>query len=517
MDSGLVDEFLAEASEALEPDQRILNQKDGVTVISKKTQGVEHDMIKAWGVVPAPAHCCYRALAELQERRSWDHTAKELSAVDNIDHNTSIYYTLVEGIFGMQPRDFVDIRHMVVLPNGVHVIVFAAIEHPSRPELPGIVRGTTLLAGQLIKPIDEHSCMLTTVTQVDIKGNIPVYLVNKVATRSPIEWFHALRVHLNSCVHTLPATQTSSDMEYLHSKLRRCNRAQLIGIVRSLTEAKASLVPVIAAGVATAMAKRKETEYMIAHTHEDLVRFDEVSIEALSLSASTDLDCSQLVKMANAQTKAVLADTLQLLKQSSTGYSPSELVGLIQLNASLRTQVNDYSEAIYNQALRKAAQFEDKFNQKCGIAPLPCNTTYSERISRWWYGSEQQQQQQRMQLPQVGSNRERAASNSGLPPSLEQSEAEENSISSLADMLGVGAQLSKRLELTSVKKLLRLHKYRSFSFEELTQISNGHIADTEVQIARTLDQVRGWEAAEQVLAVCSSNAELARKVSDQLW
>ena len=38
-------------------------------------------------------------------------------------------------------------------------------------------------------------------------------------------------------------------------------------------------------------------------------------------------------------------------------------------------------------------------------------------------------------------------------------------------MLGVGAQLSKRLELTSVKKLLRLHKYRSFSFEELTQVT----------------------------------------------
>eukprot|EP00658_Telonema_sp_P-2_P008532 TRINITY_DN13217_c0_g1_i22.p1 TRINITY_DN13217_c0_g1~~TRINITY_DN13217_c0_g1_i22.p1 ORF type:complete len:542 (+),score=121.91 TRINITY_DN13217_c0_g1_i22:276-1901(+) len=523
MDTGMIDEFLAEATEALEPDQRVLNQKDGVTVVTKKVPGSEHEMIKAWGLVQAPAHCCYRALCELEERRTWDKNTEEMKILERLDENSCLYYSLVQGIFGMQPRDFLDLRHMVVLPNGTHVIVFVSAESDQCPAKPGVVRGCTILSGQMIKPVDNNSCLLTVVSQVDIKGSIPVYLVNKVAARSPIEWFHSLRVHLSTCERTQPAENVSSDIDYIESKLRRCNRTQLIGVIRSLTEVKPTLVPVIAAGVAAAMAKRTETEYMILYSHEALERFDAVGVDALMAStanATRRSDYAGLVKSANSQTQTILEDIQYVLGQSSTGYRPVELNLLMELNASLRIQVNNYSEAIYTQALLKAAQFEEEFNLKCGLPSTAHsgNRSYGERLSRWWYG-DPERTQHRMELPQVNSFSGDPTTASSAMSCLDWNDKTVDTdgdlvISSLASVLAIALQLSKKLELTSVKKLLRLSKYRSFSFEELIQVSNWHIVKAEAQIEKICEQVAEWEAAKHVFALCRSNASLAHRLND---
>lgn len=513
MDSGLIDEFLAEASHELSAGQKLLTEKDGVTIVSKKVQGSEQALIKAWGSIPGPTHAVYRALCEVDERRQWDKNATDLRVVDHIDANTTINYSLLPGIFGMQPRDFVDMRHMVVLPNGTHIIVFCETEHEACPLKDGVVRGTTIISGQHIKPIDQNSCMLTAVTQVDIKGSIPSYLVNKVASRSPIEWFHALRVHLQGCVQVPVAATVSSDLDYLQSKLMRCNRTQLITVVRSLAEQRPRLVPVIAAGVSSAMAKRAETEFMISYAFEAMARLDAVGVEALALG-SKQLDCSDLVLDANSRTDGILADTKHVLAQSSTGYNPTELQALLELNTSLRTQVNNYSEAIYTQALNKAMQCDEVFEQH--TQAHSDGDTYSKRLSRWWYGQEEEEPQ-KMKLPQVNSK-----GHSTSPRSLqirteeeeEEDPAEEFEISSLGNVLAIAEQLSKKLELTSVKKLLRLAKYRAFSFGELTQVSNGHIANTMKRIRQITQQVKGWEAAEHVFTICASNAQLAKKLND---
>lgn len=509
MDSGLIDAFLAEATEPLSAGQKVLIEKDGVTIVSKKVPGMDQAIIKAWGSVPGPAHAVYRALCELEERKQWDKNASDLTLIDNMDSNTSIYYSLLPGIFGMQPRDFVDMRHITVLPNGVHLTVFCEAEHPACPVKEGVVRGRTLISGQHIRPVDENTCILTAVNQVDIKGSIPAYLVNKVASRSPIEWFHALRVHLQGCTHIPVAAAVSSDLEYLQSKLKRCNRAQLIAVVRALAEQKPRMVPVIAAGVSSAMAKRAETEFMIQYAFESMARLDAVGVEALALS-SKQLDCADLVLVANGRTESILADTMHVLSQSSTGYSPVELQALLELNTSLRTQVNNYSEAIYTQALNKAMQMGEHFDQQSATH----TDSYTSRLSKWWYG-QAELPEQKMQLPQVNSGKSMSPRSLKLRQQQEEEEPPEDfEISSLGNVLAIAVQLSKKLELTSVKKLLRLPKYRAFSFGELTQVSNGHISTTMKQIRQTTQQVSGWEAAEQVFAICASNAQLAKKLND---
>ena len=47
------------------------------------------------------------------------------------------------------------------------------------------------------------------------------------------------------------------------------------------------------------------------------------------------------------------------------------------------------------------------------------------------------------------------------------------------NVLAIAVQLSKKLEFTSVKKLLRLPKYRAFSFGELTQAPNSRLMTSD--------------------------------------
>ena len=56
---------------------------------------MDQAIIKAWGSVPGPAHAVYRALCELEERKQWDKNASDLTLIDNMDSNTSIYYSLL--------------------------------------------------------------------------------------------------------------------------------------------------------------------------------------------------------------------------------------------------------------------------------------------------------------------------------------------------------------------------------------------------------------------------------------
>ena len=111
MDSGLLDEFMSEATNlSTDGDQRMLNQKDGVTVLAKKVlscgwcgadlcdqqvPGIQHAMIKASCEIPASAHTVYHTLCDLEARRSWDQAAESFEIVEQLDTNRAVCYTRI--------------------------------------------------------------------------------------------------------------------------------------------------------------------------------------------------------------------------------------------------------------------------------------------------------------------------------------------------------------------------------------------------------------------------------------
>ena len=88
------------------------------------------------------------------------------------------------------------------------------------------------------------------------------------------------------------------------------------------------------------------------------------------------------------------------------------------------------------------------------------------------------------------------------------------SVKGLHSMQSVALRLNKKLELTSVKRLMRLNKYKAFSSEELAHVSNGHIISVLEQIQRVREQMGDWSLGQSVFEVVESSAELCLKVND---
>eukprot|EP00345_Euplotes_harpa_P013252 CAMPEP_0168342090 /NCGR_PEP_ID=MMETSP0213-20121227/15144_1 /TAXON_ID=151035 /ORGANISM="Euplotes harpa, Strain FSP1.4" /LENGTH=87 /DNA_ID=CAMNT_0008348835 /DNA_START=403 /DNA_END=666 /DNA_ORIENTATION=- len=55
--------------------------------------------------------------------------------------------------------------------------------HKDYPETKKIVRGEIYVAANLFTPIHENSCQWEFISDGNPKGNIPVYIINKLVTR----------------------------------------------------------------------------------------------------------------------------------------------------------------------------------------------------------------------------------------------------------------------------------------------------------------------------------------------
>ena len=91
---------------------------------------------------------------------------------------------------------------------------------------------------------------------------------------------------------------------------------------------------------------------------------------------------------------------------------------------------------------------------------------------------------------------------------------EELAVNGLRSLQSVALRLNKKLELTSVKRLMRLGKYKSFSPEELSHVSNGHIISVIEQVRLVRDKLGEWELGQAVFRIVENSAELCLKVND---
>ncbi len=56
------------------------------------------------------------------------------------------------------------------------------------PKQKNTVRSETIISGYLIKKINDKYTHLTSISQTDIKGLVPYWIVNYAATKAPIAW-----------------------------------------------------------------------------------------------------------------------------------------------------------------------------------------------------------------------------------------------------------------------------------------------------------------------------------------
>ena len=73
------------------------------------------------------------------------------------------------------------------------MIQFKSIELPEFPPNRNKIRGETIVSGYLITALDKNSCQLELISMVDIKGDVPKFLYNLVATKAPKSWIENLK------------------------------------------------------------------------------------------------------------------------------------------------------------------------------------------------------------------------------------------------------------------------------------------------------------------------------------
>jgi len=73
------------------------------------------------------------------------------------------------------------------------IIQYKSIELEDVPHDPRKIRGETIVSGYLITTLEKNKCQLELISMVDIKGDIPKFLYNLVATKAPTSWIENLK------------------------------------------------------------------------------------------------------------------------------------------------------------------------------------------------------------------------------------------------------------------------------------------------------------------------------------
>ncbi|KAL4471402.1 hypothetical protein ABPG74_008295 [Tetrahymena malaccensis] len=127
-------------------------------------------------------------------RSQWDKVTQGFTVIDKIQDGVDVIYFFVDPGLGVTKRDFCQTRVLKkdYPQKGQTTIVFYSIQHPSCPERKGFIRAFSHIAGYVIRPQGKDTS-LTIMTQSDVKGIVPKYVVNYMAARAPPKWIESMK------------------------------------------------------------------------------------------------------------------------------------------------------------------------------------------------------------------------------------------------------------------------------------------------------------------------------------
>uniref|UniRef100_A0A8C3NTD0 START domain-containing protein 10 n=2 Tax=Neoaves TaxID=3078114 RepID=A0A8C3NTD0_9PASS len=130
-----------------------------------------------------PAETLYDVLHDTRYRKKWDSNMIETYDIGRLTVNADVGYYSCDVCGGWGPlknRDFVTLRSWLPLGND-YMIINYSVKHPKYPPRKDFVRAVSLQTGYLIKANGDGACILYYLTQVDPRGSLPKWVVNRVS------------------------------------------------------------------------------------------------------------------------------------------------------------------------------------------------------------------------------------------------------------------------------------------------------------------------------------------------
>ncbi|XP_028816181.1 START domain-containing protein 10 [Denticeps clupeoides] len=155
--------------------------KGGVTVWCRDedSRGVQKLKMKI-ACKDVTAETLYDVLHDTSYRKKWDTNMIDTFDIGRLTVNADVGYYSWRCPSPLKNRDFVTMRSWLPLGDD-YLIINYSVKHPQYPPKKDYVRAVSLLTGYLIQSNGPNCSTLYYLTQVDPKGSLPKWVVNRAS------------------------------------------------------------------------------------------------------------------------------------------------------------------------------------------------------------------------------------------------------------------------------------------------------------------------------------------------
>ncbi|TMW65059.1 hypothetical protein Poli38472_009226 [Pythium oligandrum] len=162
------------------------SEKHGVKAYTK----IDGSLTAAKGVghVPYNPRAFWEVVMDVANKKSYDSGLAQGVRLGRVDAQTVLDYVEYKPVFVVAGRDFCNLVHWRVLPNGTIIIVVQSVEDLEVCPLkePKVIRGEVHIAGWRIVPDPDYKgAHVTYMVKSDLKGSVPSRIAGKAASEQP--------------------------------------------------------------------------------------------------------------------------------------------------------------------------------------------------------------------------------------------------------------------------------------------------------------------------------------------
>jgi hypothetical protein len=153
-----------------------------------------------------PTEIVYALSADLTVRKHWDPVYLKVEEVEALDSEADIIYTQLKTPAPVADRDSCLLRVIKMSPpqypspdplfeNKTFLVVCRTTTHQKCPKTSQFVRVTAPIHAYLIEqdPNRTNGCCMFVISEHDMGGKIPQWVINIIAARSPVQWYTSVK------------------------------------------------------------------------------------------------------------------------------------------------------------------------------------------------------------------------------------------------------------------------------------------------------------------------------------
>ena len=167
----------------------IIKSSPDLSIYRKKTGDSPVAIVKATALInDVSCENIMQVIWDVHVRATWDTVMKSFQEVEVHSPDSSVITFFVKPpVPFVAARDFVQLRSRQKVGNAI-IIAYQSVDRPDVPLADRCIRGNTIISGYRIEQKSPNQCEVAFISQTDIKGLIPVALLNTVAPIRAAEW-----------------------------------------------------------------------------------------------------------------------------------------------------------------------------------------------------------------------------------------------------------------------------------------------------------------------------------------